>query len=239
MDIGKSFTFVFDDKDWIKKVAIAAGILALGILFFWLLFIPTILAIALLGGYMVEIIRRVLRGEMDGLPEWDNWGVLMADGLKVWVIGVVYALPILILSLCLSIPIAALSDRAEGLSSLLSVFLSCISLLYAIAVTLVLPAATAAYAATNDLGAAFRFGQIFRLVGDNLPTYLITLVMTWVASAIGSLGSLVCGVGWLATFPYSYMVIGHLYGQAYLESTGKAQPPAPDVEALAPEGEAI
>ena len=27
MDIGKAFTFVFDDEQWITKVAIAAGIL--------------------------------------------------------------------------------------------------------------------------------------------------------------------------------------------------------------------
>ena len=34
MDVGKAFTFVFEDKDWIKKVLIAAGILLVGFFFF-------------------------------------------------------------------------------------------------------------------------------------------------------------------------------------------------------------
>ena len=29
MDIGSAFTFVFDDQDWIKKLAIGGGILLL------------------------------------------------------------------------------------------------------------------------------------------------------------------------------------------------------------------
>jgi hypothetical protein len=107
--------------------------------------------------------------------------------------------------------------------------LNCVGLLYAIALSIVLPAAIAFYAAEDDLAAAFRFGEVFSFVGDNLGTYIVTFLMSWVASFIGGLGSLVCGVGWFLTFPYSYMVIGHLYGQAYVE--GRAQlPPLPAEE---------
>jgi hypothetical protein len=218
MDIGKSFTFVFEDDAWITKILIAAAILFLGVLFSWLLLIPLILAVALLNGYMVEIIRRVVRGQVDGLPEWDNWGELIAEGLKVLVIQIVYMLPIIIASFCLIIPAAA-AENAEGLSAFLTFVLSCFMVLWAILATVVLPAATAIYAATDDLAAAFRFGEVFALVRDNLSTYLITLVMSWVAGFIGSLGSAVCGVGYFFTYPYATMVIGHLYGQAYVAST--------------------
>ena len=221
MDIGKSFAFVFEDKQWIVKLLIAAAILLLGILFSWLLFIPLILALALLSGYGVEITRRVIRGTLDGLPEWDDWGSLFKDGLMVLVIGVVYALPIIIVSICMGIPIGAFSDEANALSVTLSFFLSCFSFLYAIAISIVLPAAIAMYADEDDLGAAFRFGEVFALVRDNLSTYLITFVMSWVAGLIGGLGTLLCGVGWLFTMPYAQMVIGHLYGQAYLEAKGQ------------------
>jgi hypothetical protein len=100
--------------------------------------------------------------------------------------------------------------------------------LWAILATVVLPAATAIYAATDDLAAAFRFGEVFALVRDNLSTYLITFIMSWVASIIGGLGSIVCGVGLFFTAPYGYMVTGHLYGQAYVAST--AAPAQPIVE---------
>jgi hypothetical protein len=227
MDFGKSFSFVFEDEQWITKILIAAAILLLGVLFSWMLLIPLILALALLGGYSVAITRQVIGGDLEGLPEWDDWGSLLADGLKVIVIGIVYALPIILISICLGIPIGALSEDAAGVSSFFSLLLSCFSLLYAIALSIVLPAAIAFYVAEDDLGAAFRFGEVFRFVGDNLGTYILTFVMSWVANLIGNLGSLICGIGWLVTYPYAVMVIGHLYGQAYVEAKSQAGAPPP------------
>lgn len=226
MDVGKSFSFVFEDDRWITKILLAAAILLLGILFSWLLLIPLILAFALLSGYGVEITRRVMRGQLSGLPEWDNWGELLSEGLKVIVIGIVYALPMIILSICLGIPIGVFAENAEELSTVFSLLLSCVSILYAIAMSVVLPAAIAFYVAHDDLGAAFRFGEVFAFVRDHLATYLVTFVMSWVANFIGQLGSIVCGVGWLATVPYAYMVTGHLYGQAYVEGKGQIAQPA-------------
>lgn len=225
MDIGKAFTFVFEDDAWITKILIAAAILLVGVLFSWVLLIPLILSVALLNGYMVEIIRRVIRGQVDGLPEWDNWGDLIAEGLKVLVIQIVYMLPLIIASLCMIVPAAA-AESSEGLSVFLSVVLSCFMVLWAILATIVLPAATAVYAANDDLAAAFRFGEVFALVRNNLSTYLITLVMTWVASFVGGLGSIVCGLGTFLTSPYGTMVTGHLYDQAYVASTANVAEPA-------------
>jgi hypothetical protein len=222
MDIGKSFTFVFEDEAWLTKILIMAAILFLGVFFSWLVLIPAIIAAALINGYMVEIIRNVLRGQLDELPEWDNWGDLIVDGLKVIVIQIVYALPAIIVGLCLSIAMTAAGNNGEGFVVFLSVVMSCLILLWAIVVSILLPAATAIFAATNDLGAAFHFGEVFALVRDNLSTYLITFIMSWVASFIGGLGSIVCGVGAFITGPYGYMVTGHLYGQAYMASTATA-----------------
>ncbi len=229
MDIGKAFTFVFDDDKWITKILIAAAIVLLGLLFSWVLLIPLILAFAILSGYMVEIVRRVTRGEMSGLPEWDDWGKLLADGLKVLIIGIVYALPAIIISLCLGVPGGVLSENGEGLGGLFTFAASCLNFLWSIVMYLLLPAAIARFAATDDLSAAFRFGDVIALVRNNLATYLVTLVMAWVASIIAGLGFLVCGIGALVTIPYSYMVMGHLYGQAYAVSGGRTAAPAAPV----------
>jgi hypothetical protein len=220
MDIGKAFTFVFEDEKWIAKLLVAAAILLLGLLFSWLLLIPLLVAAAILLGYGVEIMRRVMHGHLDGLPEWDDWSKLIAEGFRVLVILLVYALPAIVVSICVGVPIGLFAERAGWLSSMLNALLSLFNVLWGWAIALVLPAAVALYVATDDIGAAFRFREVFALVRDNFTTYAITFLMSLVASVVGSLGAIVCGIGWFATAPYGWIVTAHLYGQAYLESKG-------------------
>jgi hypothetical protein len=220
MDFGKAFTFVFEDDDWIVKILLAAAILLLGILFSWVLLIPLILALLLLGGYSVEITRRVIQGDPNTLPEWDNWGDMFVDGLKVFVIGIVWGLPTIIVGMCFGFMIAVLGESAEGFTAFLSFLLSCFNIVWAIVMSITLPAAIGHFVANDDLSAAFRFGEVLGLVRDNFVTYLLTFIMSWVAGLIGSLGALLCFVGWFVTIPYASFVTGHLYGQAYVEATG-------------------
>jgi len=228
MDIGKSFTFVFEDDRWITKILIAAAILAVGWVFVWLAAIPLILAFLLLAGYQVEITRRVIRGVTPRLPEWDDWGKLLAEGVKFAVIGLVYALPAIVVSICLGVPLGIFGENSQGdptwVNWVLGGPLACLNILWAIFVALVLPAAVAFYVANDDLGAAFRFGEVVRFTYKNVTTYIVTAIMSWVASLIGGLGTWLCLIGWLATYPYSIMVTGHLYGQAYLQATQPAAP---------------
>lgn len=225
MDIGKSFTFVFEDQEWITKLLIAAAILLLGVAFSWVLGIPMLLAAALLTGNGVEIVRQVMRGNLDELPEWDEWGNLLIEGIKVMVISIVYALPLIVVAICLGPVVGFLADSSEALGVLLGTFLGCIILIYAIALSIVFPAALAFYVAEDDLSAAFRFGDVIAFARDNLSTYLIIFIMSWVAGIIGNLGSLVCGVGWLVTVPYAVLVTHHLYGQAYVQASGQVVAP--------------
>ncbi len=228
MDIVKSFTFVFDDKDWVVKLLIAAGILLAGLLFSPLFLVPLIAALVLLIGYSIEITRRVIHGHPQPLPEWNNWDKLIVDGLKGLAIAIVYALPILIIGICLGVPAAFFNDSSvslHDLSGLLTLLMSCLNFLWAIALSLLLPAAIAFYAAEGEIGAAFNFGRVFAFVRDHIATYLITFLMSWVASIIGELGAIACGLGWFVTVPYSWMVIGHLYGQAYLAAAGQTPLP--------------
>lgn len=228
MDIGKSFSFVFQDDRWITKLLIAAGILLVGVVL-GILIVPAIVAAALLMGYAVEITRRVINGTQPLLPEWDNWQTLIVDGLKVLVIVIVYALPAILVSACLGIPAAILRDNQgyqTGWSALLNTTSSCLSFLWSIVLGLVLPAAVAFFAVDGQLASAFRFSDVIAFVRKNIQNYLVVLVISWAAWLVATIaGSLVCGIGLLATIPYAYMVIGHLYGEAYAESRGAAVAP--------------
>jgi len=225
MDIGKAFSFVFEDKDWVVKILIGIAVVVAGFVLSFLL-IPAILAGMMLSGYALEITRRVIRGDADVLPAWDNWGQILVDGLMVTIITVVYALPIIVLVLCVGVPASLIADSSavslsagEAFSVFASSSVGCFGLLWAIVMSLLLPAAIARFAAEGELASAFQFGEIFSLVRDNLGTYLLTAVMVWVTGIMASLGLLLCFVGVLFTSVYAELVGGHLYGQAYLEAT--------------------
>ena len=93
MDYTKAFTYPQQDADWLKKFLIA-GALNLVPVVGWLLVV----------GYMLEVTRRVVEHNSQLLPEWRDWGNLFKKGLYVAVIGLVYALPIIVLALCSAIP---------------------------------------------------------------------------------------------------------------------------------------
>lgn len=230
MDIGKSFSYVFADDRWVTKILIAAGILVAGIVLCWLLLIPLIIAALLLGGYGVEIMRRVMNGDPQPLPEWDNWQAFLMDGLRLAAISIVYSLPIIVISVCVGGVIGIIGSDSSGQMSdfgaLLSWGLNCLSFLWSLVVYLLLPAAVAHYIVSGQLNSAFRFGDIIQFVRANIKTYLIVLVLTYgVYLLAGLVGSLLCGIGLLFTYPYAIMVISHLWGQGYRETQGVAGTP--------------
>jgi hypothetical protein len=85
MDIGSSFTYMFEDESWIKKILIG-GIVSL---------VPIVNFAAL--GYVVEVIRNVRDGRPTPLPEWDDFGQYFMNGLWLAIIGLVYSIPFLLL----------------------------------------------------------------------------------------------------------------------------------------------
>jgi hypothetical protein len=233
MNIGESFGFVFQDSRWITKLLIAAAILAVGVVFSWVLLIPLIIAAALLMGYALEITRRAINHTQPLLPEWDDWQRLIIDGIKVFVIYLVYALPAILISACLGL-MAAVVQNDQGtsaLSGLINAGSSCFSFLWGIVVGLLLPAAIAFFAVDGQLNSAFRFSEVIAFVRKNFSNYLIVLVLTWAVWLLAWLiGGIVCGIGLLVTIPYAVMVVGHLYGDAYRQSSGSAVTPT-DVQA--------
>jgi Protein of unknown function (DUF4013) len=59
----------------------------------WLKLILAILCLGIpLNGYVI----RIYRGEQSA-PDVDNWGSLFVDGLKLMLLGLVYAIPIFVL----------------------------------------------------------------------------------------------------------------------------------------------
>ena len=204
MEFGKAFTFVFDDPDWLKKVGIGS----------LLLLIP-ILGTLMITGWGFHLTRNVIRREAYPLPDWSEFGDILLKGLQVFVIGLVYALPIILISACSGGVIGFLQEGDDSIVSLVSICLSCFSMLYGILLMLVVPAAVGNFAAKDEFGAAFRFGDVFGLVRTAPGPYILVVLGGIVAGAITFLGLLLCIIGVIFTTAYAFAINGHLYGQAY------------------------
>jgi len=224
MDFGQAFTFVFDDEDWIKKIGIG-GLLSLIPIIGWFLVF----------GWGVEITKRVISKDAEVLPDWEDFGGFLTRGFLAFVVAFVYMLPVTILSGC-SGGLSALAqsygeDAMVQAAWVVTSCISCLTFIYSIAAYLILPAAIANYAVTNELGEAFKLGEIYAMVRDNLGTYAMVLLGGMVAGLVSGLGLIACVIGVFFTAVYAMAINGHLWGQAYSvsKSDSSAEPlPAAD-----------
>ncbi len=210
MDIGKSFTYMFEDKKWIEKILIG-GLLGI---------IPIVNFIPV--GYALRALKNRAENRADILPDWDDWGGDWVRGALVFVASLVYAIPILLLAIPYGI-VMAVTQQGSGEGGVCSGLYSCGASLWGIVMAIVLPAGIIKYATEGTFGSFFRFSEIFRFISDNISNYIIALLLILVAGiAAGIVGSILCGIGLLFTEFWSYLVSAHLLGQVKAASTPSA-----------------
>lgn len=214
LDIGRSFTYMFEDESWIMKIVIG-GIL---------LFIPVVNFIVM--GYVLEALKRSADGMDVPLPEWDDFGGKFVKGLMLFIIGLVYTIPIWLIACVLwgllFMAGAADSESLANVVALLNTCASCLYLVWMIVVWLVLPTAAIRFADTGEFMSAFQFGEIFSFITANLANYIVALILVLVANFIAGFGIIACFVGVLFTNFWSYLVMAHLLGQVQRESLAVA-----------------
>lgn len=228
MNIGKSFSFVFDDKQWISKLGMGALVSFIPILnFAWT-------------GYMVGIIRNVMNNSPEPLPTWDDLGKKLTDGLLLAVASLVYSLPLIIvfcLPMSFMIVPAILSGNADmqglaeavaGLGTALFFCLLCVFVVYALALSVIFPAILVIFAREGTLASCFRFRDVFQLIRNNSSPFLtawavsvgasigVSLVVSaaqFVLSFIPCLGQIAAFILTFGIVVYTTAIYGHLFGQ--------------------------
>jgi hypothetical protein len=238
MEIGKAFSYVFEDPEWIKKVAVGGGILLVGLLFSWLIGIPLLLAGALVLGYSLTVTKNVAEGSATPLPQWTDMGVLFKKGLFGIVGYIIYFAPVIVLSCCIGIVSAGGSSLAgsgggNNASSIASVVgivaacLNCVVSLLSLVLGLTAYAPATRFAMSDNLLSVFwDFRGNMEFITKNLSNYIIALLVTLVASIIGSLGLILCFVGYPFTIFWAYLVGSFLFGQVWRASQGQSALPA-------------
>ena len=207
---------IFKDSNWLKKLALGALFSFLGLF---------IVGSIIVQGYLLAYGERVARAEPYPLPEWEEYGELLRKGLLGFIVAFVYALPLALVGLLLAlitIPLiiaasasGASSDAVGGLATLavcggFALFLPLLFL-----VIMIVPAAHAQLILHHhDLRAAFRVGEVFRLIRRHLGQYLLMTALVFVASAfLSQIGQFACFVGIFATTFIAQLFQYHLLGQ--------------------------
>lgn len=208
MDFMKSFSYVFEDPDWVKKVVVIALVGLIPLVGFIVMF-----------GWSLEATRRVIQRDRTPLPNL-NFGEQLGLGFKGMLVALVYAIPIFILQIPVIVGASMLENGSTNIDpnvlNFLAVCCTGVTLIYALFLELVLPAALGNFIAQNRLSAGLKFGQVFGLVRANPGAYLLAMVGVLLAGILAPIGLVACLVGALFTYAYALAVQGHLYGQAYL-----------------------
>lgn len=201
-DFGRAFTFVKEDPDAVKKVLIGGVFALLGVVLVGAFF---------LGGYFVRLIQRTVREERLPLPEWDDFGGLFRDGLKVVGAYLAYTLGLYLLVGCpfavLMMGVGAASGRRgsgggiEALFALAGMGLYGVLLLGSLVVSIYLPAALVRLGLSGEFRAAFQVKENIAFIRRNPLNYLLSLVLYLVGGIIAQFGILLCCVG---IFPLAF-----------------------------------
>jgi small-conductance mechanosensitive channel len=208
MDISRAFGFVTQDERWVTKVLIG------GLVFL----IPLIGQIVVMG-YSYQVAKNVAAGVERPLPEWSDFGDMLARGFMAWVIQLVYTLPLLVVYFIFLIFISAAgaassdSESAGGAAALLLLCLTPILIILALACSAASIAAIARFIATDRFGEAFKVGAVLQSLRENLGTFAMLLLVGILAGVVASLGAIACFVGVFFTSFYAYLVLGHALGQ--------------------------
>jgi hypothetical protein len=189
-------------------------------------------------GYSLDVLRNTSRGQDVPLPSWNDLGRQFIDGLKLFVVQLIYSIPILVLVfglLIVSIGFGITSDNVgrgavrtmESAFAVFALAVSCVAFLYGLVIGFLTPALYILVARTGDIGAAFRFNEIGDIIRRNGSDYwvvaLVPLVFAVVLALVITGISIVPFVGVCISVlivpiavllsPYVQIVLGHLYGQ--------------------------
>lgn len=211
MDFGYAFTYIFEDKQWISKLAVLAFMLLLAL-------IPLVglVALAVVAGYLLQLTGNVRNGMPRPLPRWTEMSEMLATGGFLLLAMLVYNLPLILVNVVIYAGINIISGGFLGPFMVTLVTLCCalpLSLLYTLLAWSMLAVAVSEYVDTRDPNRFFRFAHLY----DVVRIYR-RLTTRWVFySMLLNVGLVIIGwipcFGQLAVMLLAVPVHGHLLGQ--------------------------
>jgi hypothetical protein len=183
------FIYPFKEHSSAKKILIGTVLTFANYL---IPFIPGIFVT----GYVAKIARRIILddGELH-LPDWNDWGNLFKDGLKISVIGFLFSIPALLVfffgfAAYFGSFIGLMIESSRGIESaeMLILYTIClfiwifslfIGLFLIFVAGLILPPAIMHTVSESSIGSAFHIRQWWLIFRKNLSGFLISFVIVF------------------------------------------------------------
>lgn len=230
MDIGYLTTDAarYSSKNW-KKV------LTLGILFVMgFLIIPAFLFM----GYVFRVLKWSIK-DVNDLPDYDNWGEMLIDGFKVFLVQLIYfIIPFIIIfggmwasvgSLIVLQDAGATAYPTTALSFMGGTFILGLVVTFIFGVFFTIGLADMAYN-EGELKAAFQFREIMDMISkigwvDFIVWYVVMIIVGSVMGFVASILILIPVLGWalimLILFPYLYLLFARALGLLFISGFKK------------------
>lgn len=149
----------------------------------WILLIISSIIFPLIMGYMMEIYRG-----KDPAPELENWGKLFIDGIKLFIVQLIYSIPLILVALIFfGGSVAMMIAGGEGSDALLGAGIGMmligmiIFVILAIAISLIALFGGIRLARTDSFGEAFNISEIMAHIGRiGWLDYIIALIIIYV-----------------------------------------------------------
>lgn len=211
-----NFEVFTKDPDIAKKLLIGSLLILTGIGLFAVL------------GWMLEIMRQVHAGKEPALPEFENIGGFLVDGLKVSAVAFLWSLPLVLIVTVLAVGVTfapilfADPNDAAVLISIASLCITGLTFVFIVPLLVLLVPAMGILAETGSIKAALNVRRAIQLVRANPGGFVIAgLLAMLVNSLLGSLGMMLCFIGFYPATVVSYALQGQLFGKAYADASHK------------------
>lgn len=212
-DLGKAFSFFFQDPSWIAKSAIAAGMMILSLFG---------IGIPVLAGYFIQLTQRVMRREEYPLPAWSDVGVQFVTGFKYCVVFLIYVLPVILLYIpfIALIVAGAVAGESDGLNLITTLYLfpfMAFVLVYSVALAAASPIIAYRFAERERISDALDIAVIYREFKENWQNALVVALLTIAVQSFAMIGIVFLLIGVFLTIFYAYAVSAYLAGLLYCE----------------------
>ena len=172
----------------------------------WNKWLMLIIATILLGIPLMGYAMKVLRGEKPA-PEVDEWGTLFIDGIKAWIVSLIYAIPIIIVGFIVAGASAA-AFISGNYSAMMAAFGAMalgglVIFILGIIIVVFEVIGIVRFARTGSIGEAFNMSAILATINKiGWVPYIIALIVLMIVAIIIAI---IAGI--LMMIPYLGLII--------------------------------